>query len=774
MFYKKICEKVLTMELLGSPNIVIKANKSSALAVTLAFAVLFSFVLPAWAQEAPVVNVIEIRGLMRIDKSSVRAKISHDLGEPLNSEKVTVDIQEIYKLGYFDDVRVEVEPFEGGVRLLYIVREKPVISRVDFQGNKKLKDEKLREQLTISPGSIADTGLIQQNAEILRALYASKGYSLAEVVPVVRRAGETQAVLTYQIDEGHKVKIKKVIIEGNKKISKRKIKNVMKTGKWWLLSALINKGYYEKMKLDADIRRIRDLYYDHGYIQVSVEEPKIEFTKDRKKLVITIRISEGEQFKISSIGFTGNSAFTEEDLRDELKSEAGKIFSKGKLQDDIEKFTEMYGLKGYAATTVLPDVVPDETAKDVALTYNINEGDVYTVGKVYISGNYRTRDKVIRREVRLNEGDLYNSKLLKRSYERILNTNYFGEVKFLPRIKHREKEVDIDIDVKEKKTGAVSIGAGYSTIDRLLGMVEFSQSNFRGAGQRLNVKAELGSVASNYSLSFVEPWFLDRPVSFSTSIYNTEREFVNYNRKATGFSVGLGKEIAEYWYGSVTYSLEEAEINDIGTNVSTVILDQAGKKITSSIALGITRDTRDNHLDPHTGSKNTATVKYAGLGGDNNFLKYKLNMQKFFPVSEKTTLVFRGRYGSVKGLKGKEVPLYERFYVGGIYTIRGLDFGEGGPRDETGAVIGGLNMAVFNTEFIFPLYESLKLKGVIFFDAGLAYDDNLKLDEVRYTAGAGVRWLSPIGPIRLEWGKNLEPKLGEADSKWEFAMGTFF
>jgi outer membrane protein insertion porin family len=763
----------MTMRLLKSPYIVIEIKKAVALTAILACAVLFSSVLPAWSQEAPVVNVIEIKGLTRIDEGSVRAKISHDLGEPLNSEKVTVDIQEIYKLGYFDDVKVEVEPFEGGVRLLYVVREKPVITRVDFQGNKKLDDEKLRDQLTVSPGSIADTGLIQQNAEILRAVYSSKGYSLAEIVPVVRRASETQAVLTYQIDEKRKVKIRKVIIEGNKKISKGKIRNAMKTGKWWFLSFLGKKGYYEKGKLDADIRSIKNLYYDHGYIQVVVEEPEVEFTKDKKKMIITIRISEGEQFNISSIGFKGNSIYAEEELRGKLKSKAGKVFSKGKLQKDVEQFSEMYGEKGYAASTVLPDVVPDEAAKEVDVIYNINEGDVYTVGKVYISGNHRTRDKVIRREVRLNEGEIYNSKLLKRSYQRISNTNYFEEVKLLPRLKHREKEVDIGIDVKEKKTGSISIGAGYSSIDRLVGMVEFSQANFRGAGQKLNVKAELGSVASNYAVSFIEPWLFGRPISFSASIYNTRREFVSYSREAIGFNIGLGKELWEYWHANIRYSLEEAEITDIiGINVSRVILDQAGRKITSSIIPSIVRDSRDNHIDPHTGSKNSATVTYAGLGGDNNFLKYKLDSQWFFPVSEKTTLVFRGRYGHSTGLNGKEVPLYERFYVGGIYTIRGLDFGEGGPRDETGAVIGGLNMVIFNTDFVFPLYESFNLKGVVFFDAGSAYDDNI--DELRYTAGAGFRWLSPVGPIRLEWGKNLDPKFDEAESRWEFAMGAFF
>lgn len=744
--------------------------------VAMAFAVcavLLVHALPAVAQEAPVVNAIEIHGLRRIDEGSVRAKISQGMGKPLSSEAVTADIQQIYKMGYFDDVRVEVEPFEGGLRLIYIVREKPVITRVDFQGNKKLDDEKLRDQLTISPGSIADTVLIQENADRIKLLYSNKGYALAEVVPVVRRVSDAQAVLTYQISEGKKVKVKKIRVEGNKHMRTGKIKGVMKTGKWSIFNFLTGKkGYYEKKRLEADIDRIKNLYFDKGYIQAAVSEPEVELTADKKKMIITIRVSEGDRFNLRSLDISGNTIFTEKEIRQELKSEPGEVFSKGRLQEDIATITDMYGEKGYAAANVVPDVVPNEAEKVVDVDLNIREGEIYSIGRVTISGNIKTRDRVIRREVRLNEGDTYNGKLIKRSYQRISNTNFFEEVKLVPRLRHREREVDLDIDVKEKKTGSISLGVGYSSIDRLVGMVEFNQANFRGMGQNLKVKAELGSAASYYTIAFYEPWLFGNPISFSTSVYNTSREFVDYDREATGFSVGLGKELGEYWRANLVYNLEEANITNVGVTASEIILEQEGERLTSSISPSITRDSRDNFIDPHEGSKNKLVVNYAGLGGDNKFVKVTLDSQWFFPVSERTTLAVRGRYGHATGLNGEDVPLYERFYVGGIYTIRGLDFGQGGPRDETGDVIGGLNMVIFNTDFVFPLVPSIKLKGVVFTDVGSAYDS--KLDELRYTAGAGVRWISPVGPIRLEWGYNFDPKVGEADSRWEFAVGTFF
>ncbi|MGD8351589.1 MAG: outer membrane protein assembly factor BamA [Nitrospirota bacterium] len=729
--------------------------------------------VPAAAQETPVVNTIEVRGLKRIDESSVRAKISHGTGESLSSEKVTADIQKIYEMGYFDDVRVEVEPFEGGVGLIYIVREKPVITRVDFQGNKKLDDEKLREQLTITPGSIADTVLIQDNAIKIGVMYSNKGYALAEVVPVVRRISDTQAALTYQIDEGKKVKVKKIRVEGNEAFSDRKIRGVMQTGKWSIFNFLTHKkGYYEKNRIAADVERIKNLYFDNGYIQAAVTGPEIEYTDEKRKMILDFRVSEGEQFDLSSVGISGNTVFTEEEIRENLESEPGQVFSRGGLQKDVAAITDMYGERGYATANVVPDVVPDEASREVDVDLRIQEGDIYTIGRISISGNNRTRDRVIRREVRLDEGETYNGKLLKRSYQRISNTNYFEDVSFLPRFNHKIREVDVDIDVKERRTGSISLGAGYSSIDKLVGMVEFTQGNFRGMGQTLKIRAELGSIASDYSVSFIEPWLFGRPVSFSASVYNTEREYVDYDRKATGFSLGLGKELSEYWKANVVYNLEEAEITDVGPTASQIILDQVGKRLTSSISPSIIRDSRNNFLDPSRGSRTSLVVNFAGLGGDNKFVKGVLDSQWFFPVTERTVLAIRGRYGHATGYGGEEVPLYERFYVGGIHTIRGLDFGEGGPRDDTGEVIGGLNMVILNTDFVFPLIPSINLKGVVFSDVGSAYDN--KFEELRYTAGAGVRWISPVGPIRIEWGYNIDPKPDEAGSRVEFALGTFF
>ncbi len=725
------------------------------------------------AQELPLVNSIEVKGLKRIEEGAVKSKITQRTGEPLSSEKTADDIKNIYKMGYFDDVKVEIEPFEGGLKLIYIVKEKPTIVRVDFQGNKEIDDSRLKEKLTITPGSISDTLLIQDNADRLRALYEEEGYWLAKVVPVVKKISDDEVSLTYQIEEGPKVKIKAIRIEGNRAISTGKIKKVMETREWWLFSFVTSSGYYKKDTMDTDIEKIRDLYFNNGHIKVAVADPKIQLTDDKKGMIITIQISEGDRYKISSIEVTGNKAFPEAELRKKIRSSPDNVFSREILRQDIAALTETYSEKGYALVTVYPDLVPDESTKQVRVSFRVEEGDVYRIGRIGVSGNVKTRDKVIRREIRLDEGDLFNSALLRRSYERVNNLNFFESVDMQPKPKPEEKLVDIDVKVKERPTGFLSVGGGYSSVDKFIGMVDLTQGNLFGKGQYIKLKGELGGRSTFYELSFRDPWFMDKPVSFGTSIYRTTRKYIEYDRKAIGFEVSFGKSFNEYLRGNISYNFEEATIYNIASDASSRVKDQAGTKTTSSITPSVVRDSRDSYLDPTRGSRNALHLTFAGLGGSNAFLKGIADSAWFFPIGE-TTVSLRGRIGYATGVFGKPLPLYERFYVGGIYTIRGLGFGEAGPRDENGDVMGGTKELIFNTEYIFPVVKDLRLKGVVFFDAGKAYDAHESMGDLRYTSGLGFRWISPIGPIRIEWGYNLDRKPGESKSRWEFTFGTFF
>lgn len=727
------------------------------------------------AQGTPLVNKIEIRGLKRIEEGAIRTKISQRPGEAVSQEKTNEDIRTIFKMGYFEDVNIELEAFEGGIRLIYIVKEKPTIIRVDFQGNKELDDTKLKEKISITPGSIADTVLIQDNAAKLRNLYEEEGYWLANVIPVTKKISGDDISLTYQIEEGTKVKLNKISFAGNKNISASSIKKVMETKEWWIFSFLsTGSGYYKKDRVEGDIERIRNLYYNGGYLKAVVGEPQVTLDKDKKSMAVTISISEGEVYSISSIEVSGNKTFDTETIKKLITMTPNSVFRKNILEKNIQAISNLYTENGYAMASITPDLSPDEKNRTVTVVLAVNEGDKYRIGRIEVSGNLKTRDKVIRRELRFDEGEIFDSTKLRRSYERVNNLNFFETAEIVPKPRADQQVVDLEVKVKERPTGMLSVGGGYSSVDKLIGTVDLTQGNLFGKGQFVKVKAELGGRSSFYELSFRDPWFRDKPVSLSTGIYRTTREYTEYSKKAFGFYIGFGKDLSEYWKGDISYNFERATIYDIKAGASAIVFDQKGTRSTSSITPSIIRDSRDNFLDPSKGSRNALSFTFAGLGGSNAFVKTLADSAWYFPVRESTIMV-RGRIGYAKGIFNKTFPLYERFYVGGISTLRGFGYGVAGPKDPaTGEAIGGTTELLFNNEYIFPILTDMKLKGVVFFDAGNSYEDFHEFGKLRYTSGTGVRWISPIGPIRIEWGYNLRKKRGESSSKVEFAFGSFF
>ncbi|MEJ2182142.1 MAG: outer membrane protein assembly factor BamA [Nitrospirota bacterium] len=736
------------------------------------FAVLLSMLSSdaALGQVAPVVKDIEVRGLRRIEADAVRSHISQKVGAPLSTEAVSRDIKDIYAMGYFDDVRVEVEAFEGGVRLVYVVKEKPSIRRVTIFGNKEIEKSKLSERLTVTPGSLADVVLIQQNADALRAVYEEQGYPLTVVVPVLKRVQEGADTLTFYIIEGPRVKIDDISIEGNKEISGFTLKRAMKTSEYcWLYSWITKGGRYEKTRLHNDLGRIEDVYHNKGFVEAAVSEPKLRLSEDKRQMDITIPVAEGQQFRVSSISFQGNTVFTDAELREKVVSEPGKVVSKKTLSQDVAALTELYGTRGYALAAVFPDLAVHEKERTADVIFRISEGDQYRVGRIEIRGNVKTMDKVIRREIRLKEGEIFNGEKLKRSLQRLKNLNFFEEVKLNPRPHAKTKTLDLEVNVKERATGFLNMGAGYSSVDRLIGTVDFTQANLGGRGQYIKIKAELGSRSDFYEVSFREPWLFDRPVSLDASLYNSNREFTDFDKEATGFSLGLGRSFWEYWHAGALYRIEEATISHIDEDASSLIREQEGTRLTSSISPSILRDTRDNYIDPHEGTRFGVSTDFAGLGGENKFFKVNLEGNVVLPVTRRSALSLKARYGYGTGIFGEKLPLFERYRVGGIYTVRGVR--DVGPRDDRGDYIGGLQRLIFNVDYVFPLLSSFGLKGGVFFDAGTAYDSKI---DFRYSTGAGIRWISPIGPLRLEYAVNLDRRAGEDSAKWEFAIGTFF
>lgn len=735
--------------------------------------------LHGWSEEIIRVKAVEIQGNKKTEKATIMSKIKTAEGDTFSPEKIQEDIKSIFELGSFDDIRIETEGFEGGLKVTFYVREKPTIVEIIFEANEKLETDKIKEKIKLSPGSFLNHSVIAENAERIRSYYEEESYYHAAVLPIIKDISKEAVRLTYLINEGTKVSIREIKIEGNKAFSDGTIKKAIQTKSYWMFSWLDSTGTYKREVMKEDLERIRAFYYNNGYIQVQVGEPRITLSEDRRNLDILIVISEGNQFKVKDIRSKGNTLFTTEKLLKSMNTKEGEVFSRDKLRRDILTLTDLYSDKGHALANISPLISTDTETNTLQITLDTIEGGIVNVGRINISGNEKTIDHVIRREMRLDEGDTFSTRLLRRSYERINNLNYFESAELSPEPRTGEDVVDINIKVKERSTGAVSVGGGYSSTDKILGMAEISEGNLFGKGQFVRLRGEFSSIRMNYFLNFREPYLFGKPISGGITLYKQERVYSNYKRKATGGSLTLGKRFTEYISSSISYNYEIVNIYDIEPGSSIKITEQEGKRITSSVEPGIVWDSRNSFLDPTKGSRHSIYALYAGgpLGGDNHFYKTLLDSSWYFPLFWDTAFMIRGRVGYANGLGGKSLPLYERFYVGGINTVRGFKFGGAGPKDPlTGEDIGGNKQLIFNIEYIFPLLREIRLKGVIFYDAGSAFDDDepIKFSELRKSVGGGLRWISPIGPLRIEWGYNLKPRDGEKKSLWEFNIGTFF
>jgi outer membrane protein insertion porin family len=700
----------------------------------------------AYSGPVPVITSVEITGNSKISTATILSKIQSIEGTAFSKDTVKEDLKSLYKIGYFEDIRIEIESFEGGVKLIFNFIEKPSITSLDFQGNDDIDTDKLKENTTITAGAVANMSLILDNGQHITSYYQSEGFWLVNVVPIVREISEDAIALTYQIDEGPKVVIKGIEIEGNNSIPAAKIMKVMKTKKRWLFSFLTGSGIYKKDQIAEDLERIRRLYHSRGYLYVAISEPEIRLSPDKKKLYLKISLSEGDQYTIGDIKIQGNTIYSTEELFEYVTVSTGEIFNRSALRTDIDRIIDKYMEKGYARADVNPTMDINIKEKAAYITLSVSEGGIFRIGRIDVAGNTKTRDKVIRREMRLDEGDIFNKNLIKRSYQRISNLNYFETVDINPIPRYTDHLIDMEIMVKEKMTGMLSFGGGYSSVDKLMVMGEISQSNLFGKGYQIRLKADFSARRTNYNLSFKDPWFMDRPISATIGVYNDSTEYPDYDKKATGGYIGFGREFSEYVGGKISYNVEEANITDVSDDASIIIKEQEGRKL------------------------------IAGLGGDNYFYRAVIDSVSYYPAFWKTTFSLRGRVGYAAGYNDRNLPLYERFYVGGINTIRGLGFGEGGPRNENDEKIGGDLEAILNAELIFPISQEAGLKGVLFVDYGGAFDtdNDISGSDLRSTAGFGARWMSPMGPIRLEWGFNLDPKDDEKSSRVEFSIGGLF
>lgn len=725
------------------------------------------------------ISKVLVDGNKRIETDAIRRVIKTETGGIYQPKDLADDLKAVYAMGYFDDVRIESENTAEGKAVTFKVKEKPTISAIIIKGNRVYEGEKIKEVLNLKTGSILNFVMVQKNIERIEGLYKEKNYHNVRVEYKINEHENNQADLEFIITEGAKVLIKNIIFEGNKAYTSAKLKKLMSTSEKSIFSLVTSAGDLNKEDLNQDIVKLLSFYHNNGFIQAKVGEPQIDTRESWTD--ITIKIDEGPQFKVGKVEITGDLVFPQEKLIGNIKIGKEKYYNRQVLQSDILALTDIYSDEGYAYADIVPSIDHDRDKMAVNINFIINKGKQVYFEEIIIGGNTKTRDRVIRRELLVYEQELYSGAKLKKSMRNLHRLNYFGDIKVNTSKGSSDDKMLLNIDVTEKPTGAFSFGAGYSSVEKVFGMASIAQGNLFGKGQVLSLKTQLGSVSNKYTLSFTEPWLFDMPLSAGFDLYSWEYNYNTYSKDSKGAGIRFGYPVYEFTKLYLNYAFDDAVIKNIQIDAPDAIKEMEGNSVSSSITTALKYDSRDKVFNPTEGAEHTISIQYAGLGGDIGFTRYIAETGWYIPLFKGTVGLIHAKAGYISKNSGGNLPSYERFNLGGINSLRGFDWEDLSPKklNSQGVLtdIGGNKFVQFNFEFLFPLIKEAGVMGVLFFDTGNVYDNNesVTLGNLRESVGGGIRWYSPMGPMRIEYGHILDPVKGAGEGgKWEFTMGTVF
>lgn len=774
----------------------------------------------AAAASTPIVTAIEVAGADQVETSAIRIHITQAVGALLDAEAVDKDIKAIYTMGFFENVWVDKLTSEGGVLLRYSVSELPIVGKIDFEGAEHVDVEDIEAVLAVRQETIFDPVKAWKDQTEIAKLYEEKGYPDAVVTwkkaptEVDGEVSTNRVDLTYTVEEGSLVRVQKIIFEGVEAFSERKLRRILTTRKEWMFSWLTGAGILNQEELSTDVERLTSFYYDNGYVEVLIDEPEVVRYDDG--LEVTFRLEEGEQFTIAELDFSGDVLLTRGELIEAAGYEIGGIFKPSGIREAIFGVTEAYGDLGYAFAEVRPYTKVNEDDATVSIRLDVKANDIVNVRRVNVRGNVKTKDGVIRREVRIAEGEKFSGSGLQRSKAEIRRLGFFDEVEVTSQRTENPSEVDLNVDVKEGRTGTFSAGAGFSSSDSLLLNGRIVERNLFGRGQTLRFSADFGSRRQNFRLGFVEPYLFRRPLTLGLELFDWSFNFSRFSRGGRGFSARLQyplwelgiKEFAglslDYMRVGMQYRLEQSRIDGVDPDAPPSVQLEEGTRLVSSINPTLIRDTIDHPFDPSAGSRQIFSLELAGLGGETDYTKLDIGGRWYLPFRELKnggkliySFGFDLGYGfGDAGTTGEELPLFARYFPGGISTVRGFqvrtlgpvelacnDNGDPNPQADDGdnqdedcdlEEIGGSQQLIFNNEVIFPIAQEVGLKGVFFFDAGQAFlaSEGIDVSGLRTAVGTGVRWLSPFGPLRIEVGWPLDPEPDEDSPEVLFSFGS--
>jgi outer membrane protein insertion porin family len=747
--------------------------------------------------DAQTVGEVSVEGNKSIKKRTVLSKVKIRKGDIVVDPSFRADVDRLLETGLFDDVQVAMEEIPGTayaqgrphVRVIFRVQERPVIKRIDFKGDQKLPERKFRDDISSKSGDPFDRFKAVQDVQKILEIYQDEGYADAKVEFYTSLHPKTQKVLlTFFITEGSRIMIKEVQVTGNETVSDRKIRRLMKKSR--------RKKVFKEDHLRNDLEEVKRFYQNKGFMEVGVALPGKEFNEDHTAVTLHINITEGRRYTVGKFSFEGATLFNDKTLRKAVALKPGKLYSQDRMDESLRNLQDLYADKGYLRAEITPERVTeplDEERGRVNIHFDIFESSVVYVDRIYVDGNTYTKEQVIRREILLNEGDVFAAGRVRRSVEKIYNLGFLDDVQVDVQQPRSPTQADLVFTVIEGKPGILSAGAGFSSVDGLLGTLQVQHINLFGRAQRVNVLWEFGERKQNYELGWTDPWFLGKRMSFGVDLFDTVRrrpfgsDRLAFREGRRGVTFRLGPRITEKFSLIHNYSYEEVRIFDIDPqhtgnpdpNLNVVPL----RKISSSLTNGFVYDSRDNVFDASRGMRDSASVQVAGgpFGGNIHYYKPQASAAIYFPTFWKFVLSLAARGGYVRQYSPstRDDIFSERFIMGGVDTVRGYDFGEVGPPN------GGTVMMVYNAEYKFPIVQERNrtiLQGAFFADAGgtwnrgrdVTMNIGSQTDEMRSGVGFGIRFKTPVFPIRLDWGYGLNHRPGEALSQFYFTIGNIF
>ncbi|MBX3035238.1 MAG: outer membrane protein assembly factor BamA [Bdellovibrionaceae bacterium] len=767
---------------------------------------------PAVVPKGALIRQIDVAGNRKLEKDAVLVRLTSKAGEPYSAENVREDVLSLFRLGYFNDIQVERQMSGGQVDLTYRVLEKPSVLEIVFEGNSEVKAEELLETSGLKAYEILNQTKVREAVEKLQKFYEDKGYFLAKIDVKVEDLKKDESVkIVFNVREGEKVKVKKIMFIGNKKMSDSFLRGRMFTQEEGYFSGLSGSGAYKQEAFERDVVALRFAYFNQGYIQAKVDRPQVSVTPDKKGIYLTIRVEEGSQYFVGEVDFAGDLLFPKAELFETVRIDENGVFAYDVLQRDLSELQAKYGDLGYAYTNVIPRWQFNEAEKKVNLVFEIDKGNKVYFGRIDMTGNTKTRDKVIRRELKIREGELYNETRRRQSLENVQRLGFFDDVNFKSSTPPNHLDVmNIEIVVKERNTGQVQVSAGYGTSTGFTFGGSVQQTNFLGKGQNLGVSLNIADEYQVYDLSFTDPYFNDTEWSLGFRVFQSANSGrLDYDEKRTGASVSLGHPITENTRAYLSYGYTATRLSEIWVKNSagnwTMLTDldvfplSTASGDSSTITGSLEYDTRNDRFRPSKGIFARASAANTGFVGGN--LKYyrtsadlRFFRNIFWDVVWRNSMSW-AKIGSVDN--EQDPPFNELYLLGGPYSLRGYRYGRVGKRvlsnklyaqystppynygpaearERAMRFFGGQQQLQYQTELQFPLIKEAEMYGVVFYDIGQA-EDNLSESQFYSDWGLGLRWFSPIGPLRFEWGFPFKRDTIYHDSSvFEFSIGTPF